>query len=329
MLPALRLALAGERDAGRLRQVVFLTDGAVSNERKLLGEIQGRLNSSRLFTIGIGSAPNSYFMRKAAEAGRGSFTYIGKLSEVARRMDGLFRKLERPALTDLLSRWSLAAGDVSGIHAYPKLLPDLYHGEPVVMAVKLPGAAASDPKDELHITGILGGRQWRHRLALSTARTAQGISALWARARITDLMDSLRQGADPAVVRKSVIETALRHNLVSRYTSLVAISKKVARPEDAPLTSRKLPLNLPHGWNYDKVFGEIRAKPAPASARHAGLRTAGAVASVDAGMSKGIIAGAPPVQLPQGATPAMLNIWIGLLALMAAAGFMLWRRARA
>jgi len=50
---------------------------------------------------------------------------------------------------------------------------------------------------------------------------------------------------------------------------------------------------------------------------------------VDAGMGTGAIAGAPPVQLPQGATPAMLNIWIGLLALMAAAGFMLWRRARA
>ncbi|MHA1108122.1 MAG: marine proteobacterial sortase target protein, partial [Alphaproteobacteria bacterium] len=189
---------------------------------------------------------------------------------------------------------------------------DLYHGEPVVLAVKIPGKIEPGPKDELLITGIHGGRQWRHKLNLSGARMAKGISTLWARARITSLMDSLREGANPDSVRKSVTGTALRHKLVSRYTSLIAVSKKVARPDGAALTSRKLPLNLPHGWNYEKIFGELRAKPAPASAQHAALRSGGT-----------------QIQLPQGATPAMLNIWIGLLALMAATGLLLWRRAQA
>ena len=36
--------------------------------------ITERLGSSRLFTIGIGSAPNSHFMREAARLGRGTFT---------------------------------------------------------------------------------------------------------------------------------------------------------------------------------------------------------------------------------------------------------------
>lgn len=85
MAPALLQALVGDAPQGFLRQVVFLTDGAVSNENALLGIIHRNLRYSRLFPIGIGSAPNSYFMREAAKVGRGSFTYIGDLDEVSEK----------------------------------------------------------------------------------------------------------------------------------------------------------------------------------------------------------------------------------------------------
>ncbi len=98
MRPALQAALSlrGARP-GSLRQVVFITDGAVGNEEELLGLIRQRLGDRRLFTVGIGSAPNSYFMTEAAHFGRGSFTYIAKEKEVGERMDRLLRHLERPA----------------------------------------------------------------------------------------------------------------------------------------------------------------------------------------------------------------------------------------
>ena len=90
MLPALRQALDGQEHPGRLRQVIFLTDGAVGNEAQLFAAIHERLGDSRLFTIGIGSAPNSHFMREAARLGRGTFTYIGSTAEVKDRMVALF-----------------------------------------------------------------------------------------------------------------------------------------------------------------------------------------------------------------------------------------------
>src|SRR3546814_299230 len=117
MLPALALALDDAPAAGRLQQVVFLTDGAVGNEEALLRVVAERLGERRLFTVGIGSAPNSYFMRKAAEVGRGSFTHIGDLREVKPRMAALLTKLEQPALTDLRVGWPLTAG--KRIELYP------------------------------------------------------------------------------------------------------------------------------------------------------------------------------------------------------------------
>ena len=76
MRPAISRALNYPRSEAHLRQVIFITDGSVGNEQELFGLIERKLGKTRLFTVGIGSAPNSWFMRKAAEAGHGTFTLI-------------------------------------------------------------------------------------------------------------------------------------------------------------------------------------------------------------------------------------------------------------
>src|SRR5690606_4296591 len=72
MAKALHLALDEQYPSHDLRQVIFITDGSVGNEQALMQLIEQKLGHSRLFTVGIGSAPNSYFMTGAAQAGRGT-----------------------------------------------------------------------------------------------------------------------------------------------------------------------------------------------------------------------------------------------------------------
>src|SRR3989442_9755064 len=132
MLSALMRALAAQAASDRLRQVIFLTDGAVGNEEQLFQVIRQRLGDSRLFTIGIGSAPNSHFMREAARLGRGTFIYIGTTTEVKEKMLALFGKLESPALTDV--RLELPGG--LGADIVPERIPDVYLGEPVTVALR-------------------------------------------------------------------------------------------------------------------------------------------------------------------------------------------------
>ena len=101
MLPALQQALQTRETHTKLRQVIFITDGQVGNEAALFRLIEQQLGPTRLFTVGIGSAPNSYFMRHAAKFGRGTFTYIGHHREVQEKMGQLFEKLEHPIVTDI------------------------------------------------------------------------------------------------------------------------------------------------------------------------------------------------------------------------------------
>jgi len=240
MAKALDLALDGGENAGRIRQIVFLTDGAVGNEDPLLRMIRERLGDSRLFTVGIGSAPNSHFMTKAAQFGAGSFTYIGKIEEVKEKMIALFSKLESPVLKGVAIDW----GTSKGVEAWPKVVPDLYLGEPVLVLL-----SADSIADEITVAGIVA-----RKVAL---KEAGGLGTLWAREKIASLMDALRGGAAEEEVRRSVIDLALEHHLVSRYTSLVAVDKTPARTRERLLKSAGVPTNLPEGWNYEAVFGEL------------------------------------------------------------------------
>lgn len=258
MEPALEAALARDSGARGVRQVVFLTDGAVGNGDALFEVIHERLGESRLFTVGIDSAPNSHFMRRAAAFGRGTFTYIGAIDEVGERMKMLFQKLESPVMQRIEIRWPDIAG---GVEVFPARLPDLYAGEPLIVTARLPHMG-----HQVEIQGVRASEIWRVRLALTGGRQEAGVGVLFARSKIQSLMQGAVRGADPADIRRAVIEVALEHRLVSKYTSLVAVDVTPARPGETDAVTRALPTNLPAGWEYEKVFG-----PAPGTATPAAL----------------------------------------------------------
>ena len=221
MMSALTLALDGTETPGYLRQVVFITDGAVGNEDALFRMISGRLGSSRLFTVGIGSAPNSHFMTRAAQFGRGTFTHIGDLREVNEKMARLFEKIEAPVLRDVAIRWA----DGTPVETFPARVPDLYLGEPVIVA-----AAASAPLKPIVVSGLRGNQPWSVALTPSPDGDASGVGALWARWKIASLMDEITRGAEIEKIRPQVVKVALEHHLVSAYTSLVAVDVTPTAP---------------------------------------------------------------------------------------------------
>jgi Ca-activated chloride channel family protein len=199
MLPAIRTALGVARGSNveihaKLRQVVFITDGAVGNEQQLYGEITAQLGDNRLFTVGIGSAPNSWFMRKAAQFGRGTHIHIGDLAEVGRKMAGLFAQIASPVAANIVIEWPIQ------VEAYPHRVPDLYAGEPVMVAVK---SGPVPLEGEILVSGDMAGQGWSRTLQLAQVVAPDddlvdarhpGVASLWARQKITSLLDELVTG---------------------------------------------------------------------------------------------------------------------------------------
>lgn len=249
MRPALSLALDSPPSEQHLRQIVFITDGSVGYEDELFTMIEDRLGAARLFTVGIGSAPNSWFMRKAAEAGRGSYTFISALHEVQERMDTLFQKLEQPQVTNIEVQWPSSVVTDS----FPAVVPDLYLGEPVT--VKVAASSKLRKSDTVLVSGNSVGGAWSAEIPVNKASVSPGVAALWGRARIAELMDLERRHSDPQEIRARIVDTALRHHLVSKYTSLVAVDKTPVRPVSDPLNSEQVSNLMPYGQSTNAIFG--------------------------------------------------------------------------
>ncbi|MES9940508.1 MAG: marine proteobacterial sortase target protein [Candidatus Thiodiazotropha sp. 6PLUC2] len=248
MMPALELALNQSQETHLLRQVVFLTDGSLGNEQELFALIQHKLAESRLFTVGIGSAPNSHFMQRAADFGRGSFSYIGHLSEVTQTMQGLFEKLEHPSMRNIQLEWQ-GRGELD---VEPQRFPDLYLGEPLQLALK-----GDHLEGVLVIAGDRDGKPWKRRVEITGDQTHKtGIHALWARERIKTIMASTATTTQEER-REQVLQLAMDHKLISAYTSLVAVDKTPVRPLDANLQGGDIPVSLPAGWSPKAVFGRL------------------------------------------------------------------------
>ncbi len=325
MLPALKAALVDNNssDTDTIRQVIFLTDGAIGNEQQLFDEIGRNRGRSRVFTVGIGSAPNSFFMTRAAEIGRGTFTHVGSESQVRTRMVELFTKLETPVMTNLVVGFNGArADDIS-----PNPLPDLYVGEPVVIAARLAGGQ-STASAKLNLRGEFAGQPWRVEMALAGATDGPGVGKLWARRKIASLEASRSNGADIDGVDRNIELVALNHHLVSRLTSLVAVDVTPSRPGNENLDSKKLPHNLPAGWEFDKVMEDEAAAPMiKASYKKSASRARGLMAPAPtAKMARLVAANTKRVNLPQTATPAERNIIAGLLILLFTLMLLLTRR---
>ncbi len=236
MIPALRTALRGTPPAGYVRQVVFATDGAVDDAGGLYQLIDHDLGQSRLFPIGIGSAPNAQFIERAATSGRGSSIVIRGPAEVAERMRELFGKLDRPALRDLSLSWPGVAD------SYPQRLPDLYAGEPLVVVAKL-----SNLHGTLEARAANSETTWAKSLPLDRAASVPGIARLWAQRKIESLEQSIDRGAKLEEVRDQVLQLAIDHHLVSAYTSLIAIEQTPIRDSADDLVSQRIANGEPAG----------------------------------------------------------------------------------
>jgi len=117
----------------------------------------------------------------------------------------------------------------------------------------------------LRITGNSVAGAWAADLALDTPVQSKGIGALWARARIGELMGQERRGGNAEALRAGILETALTHHLVSKYTSLIAVDKTPARPSGDPLSSEQVPNLMPYGQSMNAIFGfPATATSAPA-----------------------------------------------------------------
>jgi Ca-activated chloride channel family protein len=254
MLAGIRTALDLPADPKRLKMVVFLTDGFIGNETQIIEHVGKAVeDGTRVFGFGIGSSVNRYLIDGVARAGRGAAEVVTLRDPVPEAVGRMFRRLDRPVLTDLEVRFEgLELADRE-----PEKLPDLFAGQPLVVLGKVreKGGPA-----RVALKGRLGLTPFERSFPV-TVDEAGGravgelIGTLWARRRIETLSHRQPYSGPTDKEKEEIISLALRRKLITAYTSFVAVERTLKVDTQVPLTRLLVPNELPEGVDPAGIFG--------------------------------------------------------------------------
>jgi Ca-activated chloride channel family protein len=250
MLNGIRAALQFPADPERMRFVTFLTDGYIGNEVQILAEVQQSIGRTRIFSFGVGNSVNRYLLDGLATEGRGAVAYLGLEDSAADVMQFFFDRISHPALTDLAIDWK----GLDARELYPRRLPDLFVGRPIVVTGRYDG----EPADVV-ISGRAAGSDVDVRVSAgSMAESGAAIRNLWARLRIADLASRQMKRVEPALeLAVAIRETALEFGLMSEYTAFVAVDAS-ERTAGQHGTTVYQAVPVPSGVRYDTTVAGDR-----------------------------------------------------------------------
>jgi Ca-activated chloride channel family protein len=240
LVPALERALALPKTEGYSRTIIIATDGYVTVEEKAFDLIRDNLGAANVFAFGIGSSVNRHLIEGLSRAGMGEPFVIAKPQEAPEKAKEFRQLVRSPLLTGIKI-------DFGGFNVYdvePLQVPDLFAGRPAIVFGKWRGHA----QGLIRLHGTSGDQPFDTTLDVNRVKALTGNSALrylWARYRIALLSDyNSLHPTDERV--KEVTNLGLTYNLLTAYTSFVAVDSQV-RNTDGQSVTIKQPIPLPEG----------------------------------------------------------------------------------
>ncbi len=255
LLPALKKALSLPGTEGFSRSVVIVTDGYVRVEKEAFDLIRNHLNKANVFPFGIGSSVNRYIIEGMARVGMGE-PFVITRPEAAQNLAEKFRKMiQTPVLTNI--EMKIQGFDIYDVE--PAGIPDVMADRPVVVFGKWRGT----PRGMVTVRGKTGENAFAHTVYVQNVQPVENNRALrylWARHRIAVLSGYSRLERNRDRIDE-VTTLGLTYNLLTDYTSFVAVDSLVRADGDKTITVRQ-PLPLPRGVSDAAVGAGYYSKSA-------------------------------------------------------------------
>src|SRR5207247_1220634 len=176
--------------------------------------------NTRIFTFGVGDDVNATLLDQLAEQTRSVVTYVRETETIEAKAEGLFAKIANPVLANLKLQ---VMGDVSINEVYPPQLPDLFHGNQVVVlgryhgkghaAIKLTGQVGKDAQEYVYEINF----------PEKSVEDKAFVEDLWARRKVGYLLDQIRVNGESKEVVEEVVALAKRYGITTPYTSYLLV----------------------------------------------------------------------------------------------------------
>ena len=240
VLDALKTAYAiPQADEDVSRTFVILTDGYVDVEKECFSMVRQHNDVANFFAFGIGSSVNRYMIEGMAFAGNGEPMVVTKADEASVAAERFRQYINTPVLT----RIKLNTGSFKAYDIEPATVPDMMSERPIMIFGKYKGK----PTGTVTLTGKVGRKSYKQSFDLSQVKPDKGNAALrylWARERIKYLDYQVESNESPEA--KAILELGLKYNLMTNYTSFIAIDEQVVNKDGKQVTVQQ-PIPMPEG----------------------------------------------------------------------------------
>lgn len=269
ILKSVQYALKFPDDPERLRVVCYMTDGYVGKDFEILDYIAKNRGRARMFPFGVGQSVNRFLIDGMARTGNGESDYVTLTESGEEAAKKFYARVQAPVLTNIAVDWgTLPVADV-----YPKAIPDLFDGRPIMIHGRLTGPS----EGTITLSGIAGDGLFSRAIPVTPADESpnhDALPSLWARAKVADLMSQdmagLQNGSIAPEIKDQIIQTGVAYHLMTQFTSFVAVEEDRVTT-GGPAQKSVVPVEIPEGVDASKVFvgGMTPAASAPAGATSA------------------------------------------------------------
>ncbi len=245
---AFDVALDHDFTEGHANAIVFLTDGYPTWGTTDLQQILEQVNAKcpdhvRIFTFGIGEEVSEALLSQLASQNGGTFYQVQQDRDISQMVSAHFKRLSRPALTQLDIDFSnLVVSDV-----YPSPLPDLFYGNQVMQL----GRYENGGTVNVTLNGFVKDQPFKLATQKNFGTVSGGhpfIPRLWARQKIDYLLDQIKiYGEKPELVNQ-VIDLSLKFQILTEYTAFYSDPTVVDNEQSVPKEFVLYP-NYPNPFN--------------------------------------------------------------------------------
>ena len=221
---ALEEALAGEAVRGRLRIMIFLTDGTPTAGEivpdKIAGQVpQWNTSAARVFVMGVGNDVNAHLLDKIAELTNGSSEYVTSDEEIDVKVAALYDRLSNPVLSNV----SVAFGDLRPHSVFPRKFTPLFKGSELMVT----GRYRAGGTHTVTVAGTLAGEPVRYTCRAefpeaATAGRAEFVAPLWAARKIGWLLQEIRLNGQKQELVDEIVRLSTKFGIVTEYTEFIA-----------------------------------------------------------------------------------------------------------
>ncbi|MCT8977399.1 VIT and VWA domain-containing protein [Clostridium sp. CX1] len=206
-----------ENEVGHNTILIF-TDDQVEEEEEILSYVRENIGDNRIFSFGIDSATNNYFLNKLAHESYGKAEFINKGKRIEDVVLRQFTRIQNPEVDDIKIDW----GTLKVASTYPRTIDYMYDREPFSIFADVVGEVSG----EITIKGMVDGKQYIKTINLDNFNTEENANLLkkvWARKRIKSIELNMiaERGETREAMRRKVVELSKNNGIISPETTFI------------------------------------------------------------------------------------------------------------